>query len=99
MSAIDARTALRVPDHVTHRRAGEERVLLNLRSGQYHSLNPSATTMFDMLLEYGRPGPAADAVARQFGAPVQEVLADTIELCAGLLERGLVEKVHEATGA
>ena len=94
MSDIDPQTPLRVPDHVTHRPMGDESVLLNLRSGQYHGLNPTARSMFERLLEHGRPGPAAEAVAADFGAPADEVLADLMELCAGLLERGLVERAE-----
>jgi hypothetical protein len=95
MTAIDAHTSIRVPDHVAHRPLGEESVLLNLRTGHYHGLNPIATAMFGMLLEHGRPGPAAEAVADEFGAPPDEVLGDIIELCAGLLERGLIETVEQ----
>lgn len=92
MNPLDADTLVRKPDHVAHRPMGEESVLLNLSTGEYHGLNSSASAMFEKLLEHGRPGPAADAVAGEFGVPADEILADMLELCTGLLERGLIEK-------
>ena len=93
MSRIDADTRVHKPEHVAHNRMGEESVLLNLRTGEYHGLNPTATTMFERLLEHGRPGPAAAAVAEDFEASPDEVLSDVLELCAGLVDRGLIETV------
>lgn len=83
--------AVRVPDHVVHRAFGDQTVLLNLSTGQYHGLNASARRMFELLSERGSlTGVAAD-VAREYGRPEEEIAADLVELCAALSERGLLE--------
>jgi hypothetical protein len=71
-----------------------ETVVLNLDSGQYHGLNPTAGRMVELLREHGQVEKAADAAAQEYGQPREEVLADLIELCGQLAERGLIEVVE-----
>ena len=82
---------VRVPDHIVSRAFPSELVLLNLQTGHYHSLNPTAGRMFR-----GAPDRAA---GRGGGAPVGRagrdrgpvLRADLVRLTLDLERRGLVE--------
>jgi hypothetical protein len=87
---IDAASSVTVPDHVAHRAFEGETVVLNLDSGQYHGLNPTAARMFELLAEHGRIEAAASAAASEYGRPQDEVVADLVRLCEQLAERGLI---------
>ncbi len=63
--AVLAATA-RMPAHVVYREFPAEVVLLNLQTGRYHGLNPTAGRMLRALEERGlieveRPAPGAQA--------------------------------------
>jgi Coenzyme PQQ synthesis protein D (PqqD) len=83
--------AARVPDHVVHRSFAHETVILNLKTGKYHGLNPTAGTM---LTELQRRPTVAEAVAplsAKYGRPPEEIESDLSDLCIDLLARGLIE--------
>ncbi len=83
--------AVRVPDHVVHRAFAAETVVLNLRTGRYHGLNPTAGRMLEVLEREGRLRTAAAALAGEYGQPVERIERDLLALCRGLLERKLIE--------
>jgi hypothetical protein len=43
------RLTVRVPEHVVYRKFAEETVALNLQTGRYHGLNPTAAAMVQAL--------------------------------------------------
>ncbi len=89
---------LTVPDQVVRRDFGEEAVALNLESGQYHGLNPTASAMLDAL-EDGATGDAvAMRFAEQYGQPKERVRDDVLALLRALTERGLVQ-VDDRSGS
>src|SRR3954451_5346063 len=79
-----------IPSDVVRRAFGEEMVLLNLTSGQYHGLNATAGYMLDLLEGSGDAAATAEQVARECYVPVEMVRDDLAELCQQLLERGLI---------
>jgi hypothetical protein len=82
---------VRVPQHVVHRALAHETVMLNLKSGRYHGLNPTAGAM---LIELERGLTVREAAARLvelYERPEAEIERDLSNLCLDLLERGLVE--------
>lgn len=81
---------IRVPENVVHRSFQEETVLLNLDTGQYHGLNGTAGRMLTCLEETGDAARTAEIVAEEFEVDLERVRADLAELCAKLVERGLV---------
>ena len=86
-----------VPQHVVHRRFPNETVVLNLRTGKYHGLNPTAGMMLEELARSGSVAETAAAVATEHGREVAEVEADLLDLVAALRERDLIEiQVDEA---
>lgn len=80
-----------VPRHVVHREFPTETVILNLRTGKYHGLNPTAGAMLDALAATGNVAAASADVAEKFGLGEEEVAEDVRRLCEALLERGLIE--------
>ena len=89
-------TRLRVPSHVVYRVFPGQTVVLNLQTGQYHALNQSGATMFD-ILSTGTPlAVAARWVADEYGIPEATAQRDLDGLCTSLLERGLLDSVEPA---
>jgi len=80
-----------VPQHVVHRNFPAETVVLNLQTGKYHGLNPTAGAMLDALARNGSIEEAGAEVADQYELETETVEEDIRRLCASLLERGLIE--------
>jgi hypothetical protein len=80
-----------VPEHVVHRAFPAEMVVLNLNTGQYHGLNPTAGRMLELMQECATVGEAVDRAAEEYEQPREEIERDMRELCARLLERELIE--------
>jgi hypothetical protein len=82
---------VRLPQHVVHRSFVAETVVLNLRTGKYHGLNPTAGKMLEALGEAPTVVAAAPGLASEYGVEGGQIEADLVALCRGLLERGLIE--------
>jgi hypothetical protein len=89
-------TRVTIPQHVVFRTFVEETVVLNLESGRYHGLNPTAGRMLELLSELGEVDAVAERVADETGAPTNRVAEDLRAFCSSLAERGLIE-VEPAT--
>jgi hypothetical protein len=99
---IDRETLLaarvRIPEHVVHRSFAAETVVLNLRTGKYHGLNPVAGRMLDLLGEGDRVREAAVGIAEEYDQDLSRVEDDLVSFCHELVDRQLVEIVaDEAT--
>lgn len=89
---VDLRgSTARVPQHVVHRSFAHETVILNLKTGRYHGLNPTAGTMLTELERGVTIAEAAARLAEHYGRPVAEIERDLSDLCLDLLERGLIQ--------
>jgi Coenzyme PQQ synthesis protein D (PqqD) len=84
-------TEVRIPDHVVFRSFPTETVALNLETGRYHGLNPTAGRMLEVIETSADLAAAAQALAAEYGQPLETVEADLGRLCADLAERGLIE--------
>ncbi len=84
-------SSIRLPQHVVHRTFVAETVVLNLRTGKYHGLNPTAGRMLEALESADSVGAAVPELASEYGIEESKIEADLIVLCRGLLERGLIE--------
>jgi hypothetical protein len=82
---------LRVPSHVVMRPFVHETVVLNLSTGRYHGLNPTAGRMLEVAAECDTVGEAAARLAAEYGQPLPDVERDLCDLCVHLAERGLIE--------
>jgi hypothetical protein len=86
-----ATQAVAVPKHVVFRSFPAETVVLNLQTGKYHGLNPTAGKMLEALVEAGSVRKGAARIALEYERPRAATEADMCALCHALLERGLVE--------
>ena len=80
-----------VPRHVVFRDFVSETVLLNIQTGQYHGLNPTAGRMLAVLEKVPSVEAAATQLAREFEQPVEVIREDLAEFCRSLLDRQLLE--------
>lgn len=80
-----------VPKHVAWRNFPTETVLLNLKTGQYHGLNPSGGRMFEVLDDCGDLHRSAELLATELGQPLEIITDDLHSLCTDLIDRGLLE--------
>jgi hypothetical protein len=87
----------RLPQHVVHRSFVAETVVLNLRTGKYHGLNPTAGKMLDALEASPTVGAAVPELADEYGLEQEQIQSDLLALTRGLLERGLIETADDAT--
>jgi hypothetical protein len=88
--------AVRVPQHVVYRDFAVETVVLNLNTGIYHGLNPTAGRMLTVLAKHGDIGAAASQLADEYQRPRAQIAADLETLCRELLTRGLIEAAPAA---
>jgi hypothetical protein len=88
MPSLEARVVL--ADDVAHREIGAETVAVNLRTGRYHSLNPSAGRMLEELLAGPTIAAALGRLEATFDAPRDVLERDLLALCDQLAERGLL---------
>jgi hypothetical protein len=88
---------VRMPQFVVCRSFVAETVVLNLQTGQYHGLNPTAGKMLETLQASPTVGAAVPQLAEQYGVERDQIERDLLALVGGLLERGLIEIV-DATG-
>jgi hypothetical protein len=82
---------VRIPAHVVHRSFAVETVVLNLSTGKYHALNPTAGRMLETLEETGSVQETARRLSEDFGVPAERVTDDVLTLCRRLATRGLIE--------
>jgi hypothetical protein len=83
---------VKVPQSVVFRNFPTETVVLNLTTGKYHGLNPTAGKMLQALTEADSVRAAAATVAVEYDAPAETIEVDVCDLCQNLLDRGLIER-------
>lgn len=81
---------VRLPQHVVHRSFVAETVVLNLRTGKYHGLNPTAGKMLEALEAAPTIGEAIPGLMDEYGLERARIQTDLLTLTRGLLERGLI---------
>lgn len=92
-----ATAKVRVPAYVVYREFAHETVMLNLRTGKYHGLNPSGGVILDALDKAATVADAVGAIAKRYGAPAEEIEPDVYEFCVDMLRRSLIE-LDDAAG-
>jgi Coenzyme PQQ synthesis protein D (PqqD) len=85
----------RIPAHVVFRSFPRETVVLNLDTGKYHGLNPTAGRMLELLEKSESVEAAAVRVADEYGQELEVIRRDLYDLCVQLRDRGLLEIVSD----
>jgi hypothetical protein len=98
LPAVRPELRVRVPGHVVHRQFPTQTVVLNLNTGLYHGLNPTAGMMLSELERGTTLAAAARTVAERYRIPRADAERDLCDLCRQLLDRGLVEVVARPAG-
>ena len=88
-------THVRLPQHVVHRSFVAETVVLNLRTGKYHGLNPTAGKMLEALDAAPTVADAVPVLTAEYGIDREQIQRDLLTLTRGLLERELIVAVHD----
>ena len=78
------------PAEVLVRDLGDELVLLNTKSEQYHSLNDVGRRCYELLCDGRDLDAAADEIAGEYGVEAAMVAGDLAELLPELLAAGLL---------
>ncbi len=89
---------VRLPQHVVRRSFVAETVVLNLNTGQYHGLNPTAGRMLQALERAPTVAATVGELAEEYGVEQEQIERDLLALIHGLLERGLIEIVDGEPG-
>lgn len=72
--------------------------MLNLQTGQYHGLNPTAGRMLEALGQAPSVGAAVTVLADEYGVEQEVIELDLLALVRGLLERGLIVIADDHAG-
>ncbi len=71
-------------------------MLLDLSSGRFFGLNPTAAAIWRFLGQGISPEDTATRLAEELGVPVKRLLQDVRSLSAALCERGLLHEQEAA---
>jgi hypothetical protein len=97
VSVLAARA--RIPAHVVFRSFPRETVVLNLDTGKYHGLNPTAGRMLELLEKSESVEAAAVRIADEYSQELELIRRDLYDLCVQLRDRGLLEIVSNDSNA
>jgi hypothetical protein len=89
---------IRLPQHVVHRSFVAETVVLNLRTGKYHGLNPTAGKMLEALDAAPTVADAVPELTNEYGVEREQIERDLLTLTRGLLERELIMATDDNAG-
>jgi hypothetical protein len=81
-----------VPQSVMTKRLGEELVLVDLDSGQYYTLNPSGTLIWENLGRFETVAALSQFLARETSEELDTVRADVEDLLEELTARKLLRR-------
>ena len=83
---------VRLPQHIVFRAFPAETVVLNLDTGQYHSVNPAGGHFLDVLERSNTVREALDRLHAEFPKQDRAVIqADLYQFYVDLAQRGIIE--------
>jgi Coenzyme PQQ synthesis protein D (PqqD) len=84
---------VRVPAHVATRAFPRETVLLNVRTGQYHSVDEVGTRFLEVLRDAPDVQTACLDLAKEYGQPFDRIQTDLSAFALAMQQHGLIELV------
>lgn len=82
----------RIPTHALGKRVGEEVVILDLSGGEYLSLNPVGSRIWELIEEGRSLAEIYDVVSDEYDAPRETITNDIDNLVRELTDRRLIEE-------
>lgn len=79
-----------IADQVYAERVEGETVLLELDSGRYFGLDPVASRLWDLLLEFGTTEAVAQVASGEYDVSLEQLTEDLNALVAELAKRNLI---------
>jgi hypothetical protein len=86
---LEASTRVRHSPNATFQIVADEAILIHLNTGVYYSLNDVGTSFWNMMDGQRTIAKCADAIATEYNAPREVVLADLLELANELAAEDL----------
>jgi hypothetical protein len=83
-------SVLSAPEHVLVRKAGDETVLLNLRSEHYYGLEGVGARFWELVEAHKTFGEAVDVLLTEYDSSVDALTDDLAALCVDLRDNGLL---------
>ena len=90
--------AATVPPEVVFRALAAETVLLNVKTGQYHGLDPVGARFFEVMRDAASVSAACDILAVEFDQPQARIRTDFLGFLDELEQRGLVVLTSSSVG-
>ena len=84
----------RLAEEVLTTRVGEETILLNLKTGMYHGLDPVATRFLELLQTDGNLSAVHTTMLNEFEVSAETLRADLVRLSDEMLSKGLLVTVN-----
>ena len=81
---------LTIPNDVVFRTVGDEAVILNFTTGQYHGLDAVGSRIWELLTAMGSQQRACERLVEEFDADPDRLRVDVDELVSQLVRRGLL---------
>ena len=83
-------SVLSAPEHVLVRKAGDETVLLNLRSEHYYGLEGVGARFWELVEAHKTFGETVDVLVTEYDVAVETLTADIVALSTDLQANGLL---------
>jgi coenzyme PQQ synthesis protein D (PqqD) len=80
-----------VPDHVVFRDMAQETVLLNIRTGRYHGIDPIGAHFFEVMRSGDPLARVAGVLADDYKQPIERIEHDLAAFCAEMASLELIE--------
>jgi hypothetical protein len=80
-----------VPDHVVFRDMAQETVLLNIRTGRYHGIDPIGARFFEVMRTGDPLARVAAVLADDYRQPIERIEQDLAAFCAEMATLELIE--------
>ena len=91
MNPEAASKSIKFAPHCTWKKMGQEIVVLDLNSGYYFTLNPTAAAFWENLVQGAKVEEVAGLIATEFNISAEIALVDLVEFLEKLRSEHLIE--------
>ena len=83
----------KVPKHILHSKLDEEIAILNLRNGEYYSLNDTGAFIWSMICAGDSFEEILNSLTSEYGNENNDIKSDLFDLIDELKSNGLVQEI------